>query len=303
MIWGALGVLAFSFTLPATTAADRSFGGLTVGVGRSILPGILAIALFALRREPVLPPRHQYKRLALVSVGVVLGFPVCTSLALRSVSSVHGAVVTGLIPAATAGMAVALTGERPGRRYWAALTIGLLAVIGFAFQAGGGSLRPGDLLLLAAIALAGAGYAEGGALAREYGGWRVISWALVLTLPISVVLTTVAVAVRSPVHPSASAIGGIAYVSVVSMFLGFFAWYRGLASGGIARVGRLQLAQPACTLAWSAVLLHEHVTVATGIAAALVLATVAIGRSAPAATSSASPSCPMSDPSHRTGRE
>jgi drug/metabolite transporter (DMT)-like permease len=158
--------------------------------------------------------------------------------------------------------------------------VGLAAVLVFAAIQGAGRPRMADLLVLAAVALAGLGYAEGGTLAREHGGWRVICWALMLSTPVLVPVTAVALALRPPQHVTAGAIGGLAYVSVVSMFLGFFAWYAGLASGGVARVGRLQLAQPVLTLGWSVLLLGEHIGIATGIAAAAVLASVAVGRRA-----------------------
>jgi drug/metabolite transporter (DMT)-like permease len=164
--------------------------------------------------------------------------------------------------------------------YWAALGAGLLVVIGFALSEGGGRLRPADALLLAAIAVAGVGYTEGGILAREYGGWRVICWALILALPLTVPLTVAGALVSPPRHVTAAALTGLAYVSVVSMCLGFFAWYQGLASGGVARVGRLQLAQPALTLLWSALLLGEHVSVLTGAAAGAVIVVTAVGRNA-----------------------
>jgi drug/metabolite transporter (DMT)-like permease len=196
------------------------------------------------------------------------------------VSSVHGAVLTGLIPAATAGMAVLRAGERPRRGYWLALAAGLAVVVGFAVIQGGGRLRPADVVLLVAIAVGGIGYVEGGALAREYGGWRIICWAVILALPVSLPVT-VAAAVADPArHVTAGAAAGLVYVSFVSMCLGFFAWYAGLARGGVARVGRLQLAQPALTLGWSALLLGEHVSLLTAAAAAGVIIVTAIGRNA-----------------------
>jgi drug/metabolite transporter (DMT)-like permease len=206
------------------------------------------------------------------------------------VSSVHGAVLTGLIPAATAGMAVLRAGERPRRAYWAVLALGLAVVVGFALIQGGGRLQPADLLLLAAVVVAGVGYTEGGVLARQYGGWRVICWALVLALPVSLPVTVLAaVSAGPPRHVTGGAVAGLAYVSVVSMLLGFFAWYSGLARGGVARVGRLQLAQPALTLAWSALLLGEHVSLLTGAAGAAVIAVTAVGRHAGGPAASPAP--------------
>jgi drug/metabolite transporter (DMT)-like permease len=280
MLLGALGVLCFSMTFPATTAAESAFSPLAVGVGRAVPPGVLAIIILAVRREPVLPPRRALPRLLIVAATVGVGFGLLSAIALHQVTSVHGAVLTGLIPAATAGMAVLRAGERPRRGYWAALAIGLAVVVSFAIIQGAGRLRGGDVLLLVAIAVGGLGYAEGGALAREYGGWRVICWAVILALPVTVPVTIAAVVADPPRHLSAGAAAGLAYVSLVSMCLGFFAWYAGLARGGVARVGKLQLAQPALTLGWSALLLGEQVSLLAAVAAAGVIGATAVGRNA-----------------------
>ncbi len=279
LVLGGIGVLAFSLTLPATQAADPAFGPVTVGVGRAVIAAALAAIVLRARGAPLLVPA-LVPRLMIVVAGVVVGFPLLTAFALRNVNSAHAAIVSGLLPAATAGMAVARAGERPRRQYWLALAVGLVAVLVFAVIAGAGAPRLGDLLVLAAVALAGLGYAEGGALARTYGGWRVICWALILALPVLAPATAVAVAQQPPHHVTLGALAGLGYVSAISMFLGFFAWYQGLAQGGVARVGRLQLAQPVLTLGWSALLLGEHLTLATAIAALVVLASVAVGRNA-----------------------
>jgi drug/metabolite transporter (DMT)-like permease len=228
----------------------------------------------------LLPPREILGRMLIVAGTVGIGFGLLSAIALHQVSSVHGAVLTGLIPAATAGMAVLRAGERPRPRYWAALALGLAVVVGFAVIQGGGRLRSGDILLLIAIVVAGIGYTEGGALARQYGGWRIICWALILALPVSLPVTAAAVIADPPRHVTAGAAAGLAYVCFVSMCLGFFAWYQGLARGGVARIGRLQLAQPALTLGWSALLLGEHVGLLTGAAAIAVIAVTAVGRNA-----------------------
>ena len=267
-------------TFPATTAAERAFGPVLVGVGRAVPAAALAMVVLLLRRESLLPPRALLGRLTVVALAVGVGFGLLSAIALRHVSSVHGAVLTGLIPAATAGIAVLRAGERPRASYWAALGLGLAVVVGFAVVQGGGALRSADVVLLVAIAVAGLGYTEGGVLAREYGGWRVICWALILALPVSLPVTAWAAATEPVGHVSVSATAGLAYVSLVSMCLGFFAWYQGLARGGVARVGRLQLAQPALTLCWSALLLGERVSWLTGLAAAAVIAAAAVGRNA-----------------------
>ncbi len=172
MLLGALGVVCFSVTFPATSAAETAFSPLVVGVGRAIPPAVLAIIMLIARRQPVIEPRAALPRMLIVAATVGIGFGLLSAIALHQVNSVHGAVLTGLIPAATAGMAVLRAGERPRPMYWAALALGLLVVIGFALIQGAGRLRGGDVVLLVAILVAGLGYAEGGALAREYGGWR-----------------------------------------------------------------------------------------------------------------------------------
>ncbi len=280
MLLGVLGVLSFSLTFPATTAAEASFSPVVVGVGRAVPAAALGAAVLLSRRQPLLPPRTALRSLLIVALTVGVGFGLLSALALRHVSSVHGAVLTGLIPAATAGMAVWRARERPRLSYWLALGAGLAVVVGFAVIQGGGRLRPADLLLLGGIAVAGVGYTEGGILAREYGGWRVISWALILALPVSVPVTIAGAITSPPRHVTAAAVTGLVYVSLVSMCLGFFAWYQGLAHGGVARIGRLQLAQPALTLVWSALLLGESVSFLTGAAAAAVIAATAVGRNA-----------------------
>jgi drug/metabolite transporter (DMT)-like permease len=280
VLLGTLGVLSFSVTFPATTAAETSFSPVIVGVGRSVIGAALALAVLAGRRERLLPPRALLPRLLVVGATVGMGFGILGALALRDVSSVHGAVLTGLIPAATAGMAVLRAGERPRRGYWVALGLGLVVVVGFAVIQGGGRLRAADVLLLVAVAIGGAGYAEGGAAAREYGGWRVICWALVVCLPVSLPVTLAGAALSPPRHVTAGATIALLYVGLVPMCLGFFAWYDALARGGVARIGRIQLAQPALTLGWSALLLGEQVSALTAAAAVAVIIVTAAGRNA-----------------------
>jgi drug/metabolite transporter (DMT)-like permease len=182
-------------------------------------------------------------------------------------------VVVGLLPAATAAWAVARAGERPPRTFWLAAAAGLVAVLAFAATQGVGGIERADLLILAAVALGGLGYAEGGALSRRYGGWQVICWALILTAPFLAVPVTLAV-LDGGLHAGATAWLGFAYVAVTSMFLGFFAWYHGLALGGVAKIGQVHLAQPVLTLPWAALILGETITPWMLVAALAVLACV-----------------------------
>ncbi|HVA37518.1 MAG TPA: DMT family transporter [Candidatus Dormibacteraeota bacterium] len=271
---GMLGVLAFSMTLPATRVAATEMGGTLVGLGRAVVAALLAALLLAATRQRV-PERRHWGGLAIVVLGVVVGFPLFSALALASLPAAHAAVVVGLLPAATAVAAVARGHERPPLVFWLGCGLGVVAVLAFAVAQGAGLPRPADGLLLVAVALGGLGYAEGGRISRELGSWRVICWALVMALPFVAVPVIWVVArdlAGSGLHMDARGWAGFAYVSVVSMFLGFFPWYRGLAIGGVARVGQLQLVQPVLTLAWSAWLLHERVSTATVLAALLVIA-------------------------------
>jgi drug/metabolite transporter (DMT)-like permease len=272
LIWGALGVFAFSLTLPATKIAVRSIDAQVVGLGRALVAAICALLLLMITRQP-LPPRRLWWRLAVVALGVVFGFPLLSALALRSVPSSHAAMVVGLLPAANALTAVLRAGERPSAGFWIASVVGFAAIAVFCSQHGLGTLHGADLLLLGAVLSAAVGYTEGALVARELGAWQVICWALLLSAPIVAPLVGVRLWTVG-FNAGAQSLGGFAYVSLISMFLGFFAWYRGLALGGIARVGQLQLMQPILTLLWSHWLLAEAITPLHLITAAVVLVSV-----------------------------
>ncbi|MDN3481220.1 DMT family transporter [Arthrobacter sp. APC 3897] len=276
--WGLLGVAAFSLTLPVTRIAVQD-GGLTplfIGSARAVIAALLAAAALALTRQHF-PQRRQWARLALVAGGVVLGFPLLTSFALTTAPASHGAVVIGLLPAATAVAAVLRGHERPPLFFWIMAGAGAAAVLVFAALHGGGlgGLHWSDLLLFGAVAAAAVGYAEGGLLARELGAWQTVSWALVLAAPLMLVLTGVAV-VRQPPSGSAGEWMALAYLGVVSMFLGFFAWYRGLAIGPMAQVSQIQLVQPVLTICWAALLIGEQLTWPTVLGGAVVIVCAAV---------------------------
>jgi drug/metabolite transporter (DMT)-like permease len=269
---GFLGVLAFSFTLPATRVAVGELDPTFVGIGREAVAAVPAALILLATRAP-LPTRSQLGRLALVSLGVVFGWPLFSALALQDLTSAHSAVIVGVLPAATAVAAVLRAGERPSRGFWLASLAGLVAVLAFAASQGAGLPTGGDLLILVAVALGAIGYAEGGALARELGGWRVICWAVALSAPLTVPIGVVA-ALGSDLSAGGDAWLGFAYVAAISALLGFFPWYAGLARGGVAQIGQIQLVQPLLTLVWSAALLDEAVGAATLIASIAVLASV-----------------------------
>jgi drug/metabolite transporter (DMT)-like permease len=273
LLLGTIGVVGFSFSLPATRLALRDLDPWVVAFGRAAVAATLALIVLRATRA-TLPTRAQWRALAIVAVGVVVGFPLLTSLALHHRTAAHGAIVVGLAPAATAVMAVLRAGERPSPAFWLASAAGTVAVLVFAFVSGAGALHLSDVELLGAVVLVALGYAEGGALARELGGTRTICWALVLSLPLLAPVVAVRVA-QTGFHLHADSAFGFAYVSCISMFAAFFAWYAGLARGGVARVGQLQLAQAPLTLLWSGLLLGERVTLGSALTAVLVVGCVA----------------------------
>ena len=255
---GFIGVVIFSASLPATRIAVTQFDPLFLTVARAAIAGILALGLLLAFREER-PARADIQSLAIVSGGVVVGFPLLTALALTHVTSAHSIVFIGLLPLSTATFAVIRGGERPRPAFWAFSMLGSALVAGFALTQGGVAEPLGDALMLGAIVVCGLGYAEGAKLSRKLGGWQVISWALVLSLPI---MGTLSIFLMPPAFGGISlpAWIGLAYVSVFSMLVGFVFWYRGLAQGGIAAVGQLQLLQPFFGLALAATLLRESVT-------------------------------------------
>jgi drug/metabolite transporter (DMT)-like permease len=268
---GFLGVLAFSLTLPMTRIALRELDPWFIGLGRALVAALpAAIWLVATRAKR--PSRAQLQSLARVGLGVIVGFPVCSSLGMQT-------VVIGVLPLATAVFGAWLGGERPSRRFWWCAVAGSALVIAFALTQGAGRLSTGDLWLLAAVVLGAFGYAEGGKLAREMGGAQVICWALVLAAPLLLVPVGWLVLQQPPLPWSAATLGSFAYVALVSQWLGFFAWYRGLALGGVARVGQVQLLQVFLTIAFAALVAGEAVSGATWWFALAVVATIVLGRS------------------------
>ncbi|CAN7611095.1 DMT family transporter [Bosea sp. LjRoot9] len=267
-ISGLLGVIIFSGSLPATRVAVMDFDPIFLTVARAAIAGVLALLLLAIFREKR-PQTSDLLSLIIVAFGVVVGFPLLTALALQHVSSAHSIVFIGMLPLATALFGVLRGGERPRAAFWVFSCLGSALVAGFALFQGVAASSTGDLLMLAAILVCGLGYAEGAALSRKLGGWQVISWALVLSLPLMMLLTAFTwpasfAAVKEPAWI------GLAYVSLFSMLIGFVFWYRGLALGGIAAVGQLQLLQPFFGLTLAATLLGEQVN------SLMVLVTVAV---------------------------
>lgn len=273
-------VLAFSLTLPATKAAVPVFGGWTIGIGRAVIAGVLAIALLLIKQVE-LPGREFLRPLAMIAFGVVFGFPVLTALALEHVPATRGAIVVGLLPATTALVATIRHGESPSLGFWLAAGGGLLTVVAFAVLSGSrGKPEPADILLGLAVLAAAIGYAEGAEVSKSIGAWQTICFALVLSLPITIPASIIALWKHGIVEPTTSALVGLAYVSVISMFLGFFAWYAALSMGGVARVSQIQLLQPVFTLGWAWLLLGEIVTADAVLAAVAVAGFVWLSRRA-----------------------
>jgi drug/metabolite transporter (DMT)-like permease len=255
---GFIGVLIFSGSLPATRVAVMDFDPTFVTSARAAIAGLLGLAMLLLFREKR-PQRGDLVSLVIVALGVVVGFPLLTALALKHITSAHSIIFIGLLPLATAIFGVLRGGDRPRPAFWLFSCIGSALVAGFALTQGVTASPVGDGLMLAAVVVCGLGYAEGAALSRRLGGWQVICWALTLSLPIMLVLSF------ATLPQSFAAVGshawiGLAYVSLFSMLIGFVFWYRGLAQGGIAAVGQLQLLQPFFGLALAASLLHEQVS-------------------------------------------
>jgi len=276
LIYGLIGVLIFSITLPATRIALTGFDPIFVALGRAVVAGILSIILLIATRQP-LPHWRFLPSFAVVIIGVVIGFPLFSTLAMRDASASYGAVITGLLPLATALFGVWRIGERPSTKFWLFAIAGSGLVVTFALTSGAGSIRVADLALLGAVATASLGYAEGTILTRTFGSWQVICWALVLALPVVFPIALLHMP-SSFTSISNGAWLGFLYISLFSMLLGFFAWYRGLSLGGVARVGQLQLFQPFLTILMSFFLLGEPITFKTLGFAAGVLLCVALGR-------------------------
>ncbi|MFJ2772454.1 DMT family transporter [Streptomyces sp. NPDC087300] len=273
-VLAALGVTAFSLTFPATAWGLEGMGPWTLVTLRGVLSALIAGGCLLALRVPV-PARRHWAGLVVVGAGVVVGFPLLTTLALQTSTTAHAAVVVGLLPLTTAVFSALRTGARPSRAFWAAALAGAAAVIAFTVQQSGGALTTADLYLFGALLICAAGYTEGGRLAREMPGWQVIGWGLILCLPLNAVGVSFALrheAFQLTGHSTA----GLLYSAIGSQFLGLVVWYRGMAAIGVPKASQLQLAQPLLTLVWSVFLLGEHLTVAAPLTAAAVLVCIAV---------------------------
>ena len=277
---GLIGVVIFSLTMPMTRIAMAGdlLSPWFVWAGRAVLAGVAGMAYLGATRAP-LPPRAAWWPLLGATAGIVFGWPLLNTLALQTVPSSHAAVVNGILPLSTAVIGATLNRESLSRRFWACAIAGTLLVCGYAWLRAHGELHSADTLMLAGVVLGGLGYACGAMATRYLTGPQAISWALILGLPGTL---TIAVA-HLPAHPDAvpaSAWFAFAYLGLMSQWIGFFFWYRGLALGGIARVSQVQLVQLFFTLAFAALLLRESIEPAMFVVALLTVALIAIGRRA-----------------------
>jgi drug/metabolite transporter (DMT)-like permease len=280
LLLGLVGVLAFSLTLPMTRLAVAEFDAWFVGFGRMALAGLASGAWLWLAGAPR-PSREQLPWLAGCIAGVVIAFPLFSSLAMRTLPASHGAVINGLLPFATALLAALWLGERHRARFWLCAAVGSAIVVAFALRHGV-AVGHGHLWMLAAVLIGAVGYVAGGRLSRTMGGVNTILWSLVLALPLTLPVAAW-LALATPLQAGAAAWGGLAYITLISQIAGFFAWYNGLALGGIARVGQVQLLQAFFTIGAAAWLFGEQVEPLTWLAAAAVVATIAFGRTERAA--------------------
>jgi drug/metabolite transporter (DMT)-like permease len=277
-LWGMLGIFGFGLTLPATKVAVPLFGFITVGIGRAVIAGFLGLILLVLTNSKI-PTRSQIYRLAIVASGVVFGFPLLSAYGMKYLPASHGAIVIAILPLLTALFGVILAKEKLSVRYWIAAITGSTAIIIYAISTGGGVLHLADLALVFAAIAAAIGYAEGARLASELGSWQTICYALVVVLPVSIILLFLNLEINQVPNAIAAWVG-LLYLSFISMFLAFFAWYRGLAMGGIAKIGQLQLLQPFITIGAAKIFFDEPFTNTMFLVLIVVLLSVYFGRKA-----------------------
>ncbi|NKY16168.1 DMT family transporter [Streptomyces somaliensis DSM 40738] len=270
----ALGVVSFSFSFPGTVWALDGFGPWSATGVRGVLAAALAFAALLVTRAP-LPARGDWPALAVVAGGCAIGFPLLTTLALQTSSTAHSAVVIGALPMATAAVSALLTRRNPSKVFWAASGAGALVVIAFALSQNHGQPTVADLYLFGALLLCAAGYAYGGRLSAHMPGWRVIAWGVVLAAPVNLAVSAWALP-HEPLHLTAKAVLGMAYIAGISQFGGFVVWYKGMGLIGVAKASQLQLAQPLLTLVWAVLLLGEHLSAAVPVTAVAVLTCIVI---------------------------
>lgn len=276
VVLGCVGVLCFSGTAPATRVAAPVFGATTLTMGRILIAAVLAVVTLLVLRRRDRPGIHLVPSLLVMGTGLAIGYPLFLALAVRQVPAYHGAVVIGLVPAATAILACLRIGERPSVPFWIAAGVGFLAVLGFALYQSGGGIAAADGWLALAVLSCAVGYVEGSRVAQRIGPVAALCWAMILLAPLALAILMLLGLDQVPDEPTTSAWLGFGYAGVASMFVGSLAWYSGLAVGGTAHIGQLNLAQPFLAITWSAALLGEHLTWAVPTTAAVVLACMVV---------------------------
>ena len=280
MFLGLVGVVSFGLTLPATRFIIPYFEPVFIGLGRAVIASFVA-ALLLIATKQTRPSRNQFYQLLVVASGVVVGFPILSAWAMQTVPASHGGVVLGVLPLATAIVGSVVSNEKPSVAFWICGIVGSAVVIAYSLLQGVGEFQTGDFFLLGAIVSAATGYALGGKLSKEIGGWQVICWALVISFPFIIVPAWLEAPQEAVGSLPLNVLLSFLYLALVSQLFGFFFWNKGLALGGVARVSQTQLLQPIVTLVASALLINETINVQTIVFATLVIVTVAIGKKMP----------------------
>ena len=280
MFLGLVGVVSFGLTLPATRFIIPYFEPVFIGLGRAVIASFVA-ALLLIATKQTRPSKNQFYQLLGVASGVVVGFPILSAWAMQTVPASHGGVVLGVLPLATAIVGSVISNEKPSVAFWICGIVGSAVVIAYSLLQGVGEFQTGDFFLLGAIVSAATGYALGGKLSKEIGGWQVICWALVISFPFIIVPAWLEAPQDAVGSLPLNVILSFLYLALVSQLFGFFFWNKGLALGGVARVSQTQLLQPIVTLVASALLINETINVQTIVFATLVIVTVAIGKKMP----------------------
>ena len=279
-----LGVIAFGLTLPFTRSLVPYMDPIFIGLGRAVVAALVSIVILLVMRVPR-PRGKDWLRLLGVAAGVILGFPVLSAYAMQTVPASHGGVVLGILPLVTAIAATIVSGEKPSLGFWLVGLVGSGLVVAYSLYQGAGEFSFGDIALLGAVIAASFGYAIGGTLSKRLGGWQVICWALVISLPI-ICYPAWAMMPESHSDIPLNAWWAFAYLALFSQLFGFFFWNQGLAIGGIARVSQCQLLQPFVTLLASAVIVGESLDSITIGCAILVVGVVAISKRMPVTNNS-----------------
>ena len=280
MFLGLVGVVSFGLTLPATRFIIPYFEPVFIGLGRAVIASFVA-AFLLIATKQTSPSKNQFYQLLVVASGVVVGFPILSAWAMQTVPASHGGVVLGVLPLATAIVGSVVSNEKPSVAFWICGIVGSAVVIAYSLLQGVGEFQTGDFFLLGAIVSAATGYALGGKLSKEIGGWQVICWALVISFPFIIVPAWLEAPQDAVGSLPLNVILSFLYLALVSQLFGFFFWNKGLALGGVARVSQTQLLQPIVTLVASAFLINETINLQTIVFAILVIVTVAIGKKMP----------------------